>query len=71
MTGPTQITEQWDHRYDTNANAESVGGGVAVKCRSVKSQKSSGFDYDSLMVSFPPITGNDFCKACRYAALAV
>lgn len=24
MTGPTQITEQWDHRYDTNANAESV-----------------------------------------------
>jgi hypothetical protein len=24
MTEPTQITEQWDHRYDTNANAESV-----------------------------------------------
>jgi hypothetical protein len=24
MTGPTHITEQWDHRYDTNANAESV-----------------------------------------------
>jgi hypothetical protein len=20
MTGPTQITEQWDHRYDTNAD---------------------------------------------------